>query len=50
MMKFKITYISPPISEMPKTAHIEAKSKALAVGKLFASFPFVEEIINIEEL
>jgi len=50
MMKFKITYIAPPISEIPKTTHIEAKSKAVAVDKLFESFPLVEEILNIEEL
>jgi len=50
MMELKITYIAPPISEIPKTTYVKAKSKDTAVGKLLTSLPSVEEILNIEEI
>ena len=50
MSEFKITYIAPPISEIPKTTYVKAQSKHIAVGKLYANLPLVEEILNIEEI
>ena len=47
--EFKITYIAPPISEIPKTTYINATSKRLAANKLLLYVRPVQEILDIEE-
>lgn len=48
--EFKITYIAPPISEIPKTTYINATNKRLAVDRLLLHVKSVEDILIIEEV
>lgn len=47
MNEYKITYIAPPVSEIPKIIYIDAGSEELAINVLKGRVD-VDEIISIE--